>query len=121
MTLKHDHEKTVKKSEESSKEHVLEENQNGLNKTSTYNLLSSKQLEYQIKSLSAPKFLGSIHLQKEMALNSSILPIQNVLNNELESKLNKSLKSTIFNPVTKILIVITLLFNILWLILTNFL
>ncbi len=120
MNLKHDQEKTKEKSEKTTKELMPDENQNGLNKTSTYNLISSKQLEYQIKSLSRPKFLGSIHLQKEMALNSNVLPIQSVLNTELETKLDKSLKSTIFNPITKILIIITLLFNIFWLILTSF-
>ena len=79
------------------------------------NLLSSDALSSSIKNLSNPRFLGSMHMNKQFIGNFS--SIENLLNGELEMKINRSLKNTLFNPVTKILILITILFNIVWLLL----
>lgn len=81
----------------------------------TDGLFSSDALSNSIKNLSKPRFLGSIHMNKELVSNFS--SVENLLNGELEMKLNKSLKNTLFNPITKILILITIIFNLVWLVL----
>jgi len=73
----------------------------------------SNNLDYLIKKLSNPGFLGSIHLKKEM--NPNYRQVENVLTIENESKLTRSLKNSIFNPVTKILIISAIIFNLIWL------
>ena len=72
----------------------------------------SNNLDYLIKNLSNPGFLGSIHLKKEM--NPNYRQVENVLAIENELKLTNSLKNTIFNPVTKILIISAIIFNLIW-------
>ncbi|MFX1478287.1 MAG: hypothetical protein ACFFCI_09150 [Promethearchaeota archaeon] len=72
----------------------------------------SNNLDYIIKNLSNPRFLGSIHLKKEMNPNYS--QVKDLLTLENESNLTKSLKSTIFNPITKILIASVIVFNLIW-------
>ena len=84
-------------------------------KTNSHGLFSSDALANSIDNLTKPRFLGSIHMNKELVSNFST--VENLLNGELEMKLNKSLKNTLFNPITKILILITILFNIVWLLL----
>jgi len=78
-------------------------------------LFSSDALSNSINNLSKPRFLGSIHMNKELVSNFS--SVENLLNGELEMKLNKSLKNTLFNPITKFLILVTIIFNLVWLIL----
>jgi len=78
-------------------------------------LFSSDALSNSINNLSKPRFLGSIHMNKEFVSNFS--SVGNLLNGELERKLNKSLKNTLFNPITKFLILLTIIFNLVWLIL----
>jgi hypothetical protein len=82
------------------------------------NLLSSEQIENYIKNLSNPSFLGSIHLKKETQPN--IQTIDRLLKEELESKVNNSIKSSIFNPITKILIIAAIAFNIFWFVFAYF-
>ncbi|MFX1316752.1 MAG: hypothetical protein ACFE9T_12885 [Promethearchaeota archaeon] len=77
-----------------------------------YGSLSSDYLSEQIKKLSKPNFLGSIHLKD--ALNANNNAVDNLLKSELELKLAKSLKNTFLNPITKTLITLTLIFNIIW-------
>ncbi len=79
------------------------------------NLLSSNDLHNSIKNLSSPRFLGSIHLKK-FATNSSY-SIDTLLNGELELKINKSLRNTMFNPITKLLVISMICFNLFWLLL----
>ena len=78
-------------------------------------LFSSDALSNSINNLSKPRFLGSIHMNKESVSNFG--SVENLLNGELEMKLNKSLKNTLFNPITKFLILVTIIFNLVWLIL----
>ena len=75
--------------------------------------LSFNNLDNAIKRLYKPNFLGSIHLSKE-AMGSSFSTVENLLKGELELKLNRSLRNTMFNPITKLLILITITFNIIW-------
>lgn len=82
------------------------------------NLFSSNTLDNLIKGLSKPKFLGSIHLKKEF--NSKFSSVDQLLNNEHNLKLTRSLKNAIFNPITKILIVAAIIFNLLWFLLIYF-
>ncbi|MFW9897654.1 MAG: hypothetical protein ACFFDO_00135 [Candidatus Thorarchaeota archaeon] len=77
------------------------------------NLLSSEALENSIKNLTNPRFLGSIHM-KNLRPNTNFSSIENLLKGELELKINKSLKNTIFNPIAKILIILMITFNIIW-------
>lgn len=76
------------------------------------NFVPSNNIDFLVKRLSNPGFLGSIHLKKEM--NPNYRQIEDMLANEYESKLTQSLKNTIFNPVTKILIISAIVFNIFW-------
>ncbi len=76
------------------------------------NLLSSDSLKYAIKNLSRPRFLGSIHLDN--TINQNFKSVENLVGNTLDLKVSKSLKNTIMNPLTKILIIIAISFNLLW-------
>lgn len=86
----------------------LEQNDKG-------HLLYSNQLEKSIKNLSNPHFLGSIHLKNSNFVKfKSQNQIQNLLSGELELNVNKSLKNMLFNPITKILVLLMISFNLLW-------
>ena len=76
-------------------------------------LLSSNNLANSIKNLSSPRFLGSIHL-KNTTRNPTISSVDNLLSGELELNVNKSLKNMLFNPITKILVLLMITFNLLW-------
>ena len=78
------------------------------------NLLSSEALDNSIKNFTNPRFLGSIHM-KNMSPTQHFSSVDSLLQGELELKINKSLKNTMFNPITKILILSMIVFNILWL------
>lgn len=78
-------------------------------------LLSSNQMENSIKSLSIPSFLGSLHM-KNTNSNPNFSSVDNLLKGELELKLNKALKNTLLNPITKILIFAMILANLFWVI-----
>jgi hypothetical protein len=80
-----------------------------LNKNS---FLPSNYFENAIKNLANPRFLGSFHLKKEMRLPNN--SVENLVENELTGKINKSLKSTLFNPITKILIISAIVFYFFW-------
>ena len=73
----------------------------------------SANLENMIKNLSSPRFLGSIHL-KNNELNNKNSSMENLVDNEINLRLSKSLKNTLINPLTKILILAAILFNIFW-------
>ena len=77
------------------------------------NLLSSEALSNKIKNITNPSFLGSIHM-KTAHPTSNFSSVDNLLKGELELKLNKSLKNSMFNPLTKILILSMVIFNIIW-------
>jgi len=76
-------------------------------------LLSSDALDNSIKNLTRPTFLGSIHM-KNMYPNTNFSSIENILKGQLELKINKSLKNATLNPITKVLIILMVLFNIVW-------
>ncbi len=76
-------------------------------------LFSSSDLYNSIKNLSNPRFLGSIHL-KNTNRNSNFSSVDNLLSGELELNVNKSLKNMLFNPITKILILLMITFNLIW-------
>lgn len=76
------------------------------------NFVPINNLKYLINNLSNPRFLGSIHLKKEM--NPNYADLNNMLMNEHELKLTRSLKNSIFNPITKILIISVIIFNLIW-------
>ncbi|MDX1798997.1 MAG: hypothetical protein R3255_10145 [Candidatus Lokiarchaeia archaeon] len=73
--------------------------------------LFSNHLNDVINSLTNPRFLGSIHMKKATSTNNSL---ENLVENELQLKTTKALKNTLFNPVTKILIILAIVFNLLW-------
>ena len=83
-----------------------------------YGSLSSDYLSELIKNLSRPKFLGSIHLKNDT--NNYNRSVDNLLRGELEGKLTKSLKNAFLNPITKTLIILALVFNIVWFFLIYF-
>ncbi len=81
--------------------------------TTKNHLFTSNNMENIINNLSKPRFLGSIHMKNEAKPNSNL--VENLLENELKLKMTKSLKSTLFNPITKILILLAIIFNLTWL------
>ena len=84
-------------------------------KNNKKHLLSSNQLEKSIKNLSNPHFLGSIHLKNSNFVKfKSQNQIQNLLSGELELNVNKSLKNMLFNPITKVLVLSMIIFNLVW-------
>ena len=78
------------------------------------NLLSSNELRNSIKNLSSPRFLGSIHLKNFESIHLKNFQ-SNLLNGELELKINKALKNTMLNPITKFLVISMIFFNLFWL------
>ena len=76
-------------------------------------LLTSNNLDNIIKNLSKPRFLGSIHMKKDTITNSNM--VENLVESELKSRMTHSVKNTIFNPITKILIILAIIFNLIWL------
>jgi len=72
----------------------------------------SDNLNFAIKNLSNPRFLGSIHLKNSS--NPSLKNVENLLDNELDLKLTRSLKNTFLNPITKTLVILAILFNLFW-------
>ncbi len=76
------------------------------------NLNPFNNIAHIINNLSNPKFVGSIHLKKEM--NPSYSQVKELLANEHELNLTRSLKNTMFNPITKILILSVIIFNLIW-------
>ncbi len=83
------------------------------------NFVPSNYLNQLIQNLSNPRFLGSIHLKKEMNPNYS--QVENLISNERELKMTKTLKNVILNPITKILIISAIIFNVIWFLLIYFL
>ena len=78
------------------------------------NLLSTSDINRFIKNLSRPQFLGSIHLRKDTNLNKNA--VNDILSGELQIKLSKTLKNPSNNPITRYLIFLMILFNVLWII-----
>jgi hypothetical protein len=76
------------------------------------NFIPSNNIDYLIKKLTNPGFLGSIHLKKEM--NPNYHQVEKILSSEHELKLTRSLKNSIFNPITKFLIISAIIFNLIW-------
>ena len=82
--------------------------------TEKINLLSSEKIDFFVKNLSSPRFLGSLHMKQEINPNSRL--IENVINKNLDHNLSRSLKNPLNNPITKYLILMMILFNFLWII-----
>jgi len=82
--------------------------------TKKINLLSSEHIDYFIKNLSSPRFLGSIHIKQQTIRDSSLL--ENGINKNLNFELSRSLKSPLNNPITRFLIVLMIFFNVFWII-----
>lgn len=68
-----------------------------------------------IKNLSNPRFLGSFHMKKETSPRNNL--VENLIESDMKLKMNRTLKNTLFNPITKILIISAIVFNIVWLLL----
>ena len=75
------------------------------------NQFYSNHLQNIIRSLSSPRFLGSIHMKSTNSNNNSI---EHLIESEMKLKTTKALKNTLFNPLTKILIILAIAFNIIW-------
>ncbi|MHA2284099.1 MAG: hypothetical protein ACXAC5_24940 [Promethearchaeota archaeon] len=76
------------------------------------NFIPFNNITHLINNLSNPKFLGSLHLKKEM--NPNYHQVKDLLASEHELNLTRSLKNTIFNPITKVLILSAIIFNLVW-------
>jgi hypothetical protein len=85
---------------------------NGYGSLNRKNFIPHNNIANLINNLSNPKFLGSIHLKKEM--NPNYHQVKDLLANEHETNLTHSLKNSMFNPITKILILSAIIFNLIW-------
>jgi hypothetical protein len=65
-----------------------------------------------LKNLTTPRFLGSYHLKQE--IDPKYDAFNKILKGDLEIKYAKALRTAMFNPITIILIIAALIFNILW-------
>ncbi|MFX1573165.1 MAG: hypothetical protein ACFFB0_10485 [Promethearchaeota archaeon] len=83
------------------------------------NFVPENYFNHLIQNLSNPRFLGSIHLKKE--LNPSYSKVKDFIINQNELKMTRTLKKAMFNPITKILIISAIIFNIIWFLLIYFL
>jgi len=78
--------------------------------------VTSYDFNYLFKNIAKPNFLGSIHL-KNNTMDYNVQPVKDLLYNQRELELTKSLRNTMFNPITKFLILIAIIFNITWILL----
>jgi len=99
----------MKEIENDKKSSIEDKGYSSLNRK---NLIPSNNIENIINNFSNPKFVGSIHLKKEM--NPNYHQVKDLLANELELNLAHSIKNTMFNPITKILILSAIIFNLIW-------
>ena len=99
----------MKEIENDKKSSIKDNRYSSLNRKS---LIPSNNIENIINNISNPKFVGSIHLKKEM--NPNYHQVKDLLANELELNLTHTLKNTMFNPITKILILSAIIFNLIW-------
>ena len=99
----------MKEIENGKKSSIKDNRYSSLNRKS---LIPSNNIENIINNISNPKFVGSIHLKKEM--NPNYHQVKDLLANELELNLTHTLKNTMFNPITKILILSAIIFNLIW-------
>lgn len=76
------------------------------------NWINSNDPNSIMKQLRSPRFLGSYHLKQEAG--SKFKPVENLLQGNLRLKQQKSLKSTIFNPLTVGLMILAFAFNLFW-------
>lgn len=76
------------------------------------NWINSNDPNNIMKQLKTPRFLGSYHLKQQVG--SKFKPVDNLLQRNLRLKQEKSLKSTIFNPLTVGLMILALAFNLFW-------
>ena len=102
-------EKSMKEIENSKKNSMENKEYSSVNRK---NLIPFNNMSHLINNLSNPKFLGSIHLKKEMIPNYH--QVKDLIATERELNLTRSLKNTIFNPITKILILSAIIFNLIW-------
>ncbi len=77
------------------------------------NWINSNDPNNIIKQLRSPRFLGSYHLKQ--GVGSKFKPVDNLLQGNLKLKQDKSLKGTIFNPLTVGLMILASAFNLFWL------
>ncbi|MFO8017030.1 MAG: hypothetical protein R6U96_00200 [Promethearchaeia archaeon] len=80
-----------------------------------FNTVSRENLDNFIDNLYNPNFLGSIHMKKGTKQPSATPKTEitdEVLKNELNLKMDDNMKNTIFNPITKLLLVAMIIFNI---------
>jgi hypothetical protein len=85
--------------------------------------MSRENLDNFIDDLYNPRFMGSVHMKKDTPKgekNQSIEVSKEMLKNELKLKLDDSLKNTLFNPITKILILGMIIFNLVYFLLLLF-
>lgn len=79
-------------------------------------ILASNSLEQSIKNLQNPSFLGSFHLNSNIYHQNN--SFKKMMEESLQNKTNQSIKNVIFNPLTKILLILTIVFNIFYFALT---
>ncbi|MHA1273823.1 MAG: hypothetical protein ACTSVV_12875 [Promethearchaeota archaeon] len=77
------------------------------------NLSFEREFNSNLNRIFRPQFLGSIHLKRDI-ISRSTSTMDSLLANELSEKINKAIKNSMLNPITKMLIIITILFNIFW-------
>lgn len=80
--------------------------------TNKINLFSTADINAFIKNLSRPQFIGSIHLRKDTNLNKS--PVNDMLKGELQMRLSKAIANPFNNVVTRYLVFLMILFNVMW-------
>lgn len=88
---------------------------NEFKKPMRVNLLSTDDLNNFIENLNKPNFLGSVHFNRDEISKRDTIEKQ-LINSVGTDKLSESIKSTIFNPITKVLILAWIVFNIFWLV-----
>jgi len=75
-------------------------------------LFSTADINAFIKNLSRPRFLGSIHLREDTNLNKS--PVNDMLKGGLQMRLSKTIANPFNNVITRYLVFLMILFNVLW-------
>jgi hypothetical protein len=95
-----------------NKETEKNSNLNNIPTIDKNSFVPSNYLQNAIKNLLNPRFLGSIHLKNNPTQSDN--SINNLIDKNVATKVNKSLKNTLFNPLTKILIISFIVFNLIW-------
>ncbi|MBN1800598.1 MAG: hypothetical protein JW891_03780 [Candidatus Lokiarchaeota archaeon] len=99
----------------SRKQEIIGRKKIAFNNIEKISLSFSRELDNSFKMFFQPRFLGSIHLKNITSCHD--YPFTEFAKKRTSREITQSIKNLTFNPFTKYLIVLMIIFNILWIVL----